>query len=473
MHADRLNVLPLGVYSARGRTIVSFAFAGDNVVEVSDELRFLVGSEVSLTSVPQAPLKDAIHIAYHGDDSRLRQTLAALPAERTNQPSVIDFRSANGDAANLLTILVDLAVARCASDIHLIPVTNGSIIRLRINGELLTQREPPCPTSIHVQVVSRVKILAQLDTTLRTKPQDGSFQIRTGSQCVSVRVSVMPTVHGESLALRLLPNQSVPSMPELGFDQECQTFLNGAITLTDGLILFVGPTGSGKTTSMYSCINTLVQRGLHVVTIEEPVEIQLDGITQVSLNSRIGFDYPTALRAVLRQDPDVILVGEIRDHESARISYEAALTGHLLFGTVHAKSAPESISRLEALGVSPQKAAEILRLVVHQRLLPKLCQRCKVIDLNGARKFGDRVYQPVGCDGCGYSGFDGQVIIPEMLKFDDRLLSVCEHAALSARTIRENINSKNYRPLTRSLELALRGGTISAQHFLEFVEQEI
>lgn len=472
-HAERLAVLPLGIYSTRGRTIVSFAFGGGNAVELSKELRFLIGSEVTLTMVPSEPLDEAIHIAYHGDDKRLERALTAIPPQIRVGELGVDFRSASGDAANLLTVLVDLAAARGASDIHLVPVSSGSIIRLRINGELLTQRDPPCPAGVHSQIVSRVKVLSNLDTTIHNKPQDGAFQITAGRRSISLRITVMPTIHGESLSLRLLPNQRVSDLQQLGFDSECRTMISSAIGSVDGLILFVGPTGSGKTSSMYACVKALAERSLHVVTIEEPVEIQYDGATQVALNSRNGFDYAAALRGVLRQDPDVILIGEIRDRESAVIAYEAALTGHLLLGTVHARNATETLTRLDSLGVCSKRAAEVLRMVVHQRLLPKLCSRCKVIDLIGSREFGERVYQSVGCDACGYSGFDGRVVIPEILRLDSALLSLCEYSELSAKVVRDNVNSRNYRALSLSLEIALRQGSISVKSFGEFMSQDL
>jgi general secretion pathway protein E len=237
------------------------------------------------------------------------------------------------------------------------------------------------------------------------------------------------------------------------------------------LVLFSGPTGAGKTTTLYAALRKVSGRGLHLVSIEDPPEGTLENVTQITLNPRAGFDYPSALRSVLRNDPDIILVGEIRDAETARAAHEGALTGHLILSTIHANGAVEVLNRLSVLGLSREKVAEVVRLVVFQRLVPALCASCKVVDLASSKQFGESIFQRVGCDRCGYSGYDGRVLLAESFVVDRGLREILSRPELDENSIRDAVFSGEYEPLLESLRVGFCKGVIDRSSFEQMLEE--
>ncbi|MCE4061649.1 GspE/PulE family protein [Pandoraea sputorum] len=293
------------------------------------------------------------------------------------------------------------AIRAGASDIHFEPMAQRFRVRLRVDGRL--QDHGDVPLTARDMLVSRLKVLANLDIAQKRLPQDGRMVWREAGEPVECRVSALPTLHGEKLVVRLLDGAKVPlSLEGLGYSPKQYLALTQAIARPHGLILLTGPTGSGKTVSLYSCLRRLNDASRNIVTIEDPVEIRLAGITQVNLNERAGLDFATALRAFLRQDPDVLVVGEIRDAQTAEIAIQAAQTGHLVFATVHANDAPSTLARLFDLGVAPFNLSSTLLLVSAQRLLRRRCPAgCEPLSMTTATDLADTCMR---CHGTGFAG---------------------------------------------------------------------
>ena len=463
--AVTLKALPLGVSATKSGPVISFAVPEGRIDSIARELRFMTGSEVVVLPVPEEILRNALFAAYHGDEQALQKEHSALTLKFTdtiNNDKTIVFNPPTGDAARFLASLIQYALAKGASDLHLTPLCDGAIVRLRIDGALLTQSGAPSPKNLHEQMVSRIKVLAKLDPSQKLRPQDGAFPLEIGGFKAHVRVSTVPTVHGESVALRLISRREFRTIQELEMDPIPRKFLEDTLNCTSGVILFVGPTGSGKSTAMYAAATSLTARNLQVVAVEDPVEVEVPGMVQISVNERQGVTFPLALRSTLRQDPNALLVGEVRDSESAEVLFHAALTGHLILSTVHARSTADVVSRLVSLGVDQWSIEQALRLVVFQNLLPKLCLRCRVIDLPSCQELGTKVYRAVGCGECDYSGYRGRRLVSEALLFDHEIVQALKS---DSKGLLSATNQRNFWPLMRSLEEALKEGSISREQF--------
>jgi type IV pilus assembly protein PilB len=308
----------------------------------------------------------------------------------------------------LLHKLLTDAVGMGASDLHFEPFEHFCRVRLRIDGVLRELAQPPL--SLRDKLATRLKILARLDIAEKRLPQDGKMRLALEASSVDFRVSTLPTQFGEKIVLRILDTrQAALAIAELGYEPIQQEALLQAITRPHGLILMTGPTGSGKTVSLYACLQRLNQPGVNIATAEDPVEINLPGINQVGINERSGLDFATALRAFLRQDPDVLMVGEIRDLETADIAVKASQTGHLVLSTLHTNDAPATLTRLLNMGVPAYNIAASVTLIVAQRLVRKLC-RCR-------RPAGQRTggYLPQGCSACNHTGYRGRTGIYQVM----------------------------------------------------------
>jgi type IV pilus assembly protein PilB len=340
----------------------------------------------------------------------------------SNTGTSAETSGADGPVTLWVERLLRTAIAEGASDIHLEPQVGGLRVRLRQDGFLHTVSPPPA--HLAAGICSRIKIMAQMDITERRKPQDGRFTLPAGHGLpVDLRTNSCPTLHGEKLVIRLLdPAQAMHDISDLGFEPDQHRSMLDALHRPHGLLLVTGPTGSGKTVSLYAALNLLNHEHRNISSVEDPVEIHLDGINQINLNPKAGLDFPTALRALLRQDPDVLMIGEIRDQETAGIAIKAAQTGHLVLSTLHTNSAPESIARLANMGIPGYSLASSINLVIAQRLLRRLCNACKQPDplshaalaaidrLPGARAAAPiTLYRALGCPRCvnGYRGRTG------------------------------------------------------------------
>jgi type IV pilus assembly protein PilB len=343
--------------------------------------------------------------------------------------------AAKGDDAPIIT-LVNEVLVQCkrtgASDIHIEPYESFIRIRLRIDGSLREIKRPS--GDMKGALISRIKIMAKLNIAESRIPQDGAINITIDNQPIDFRVSSCPTVFGEKIVMRILDKSNLQvDMTQLGFDIKQLTEFKNAIAKPNGIVLVTGPTGSGKTTTLYSAIQELNKEDLNITTSEDPVEYSLSGVNQVQMKPDIGFNFAAALRSFLRQDPDVIMVGEIRDLETAEIAIKASLTGHMVLSTLHTNSATDTISRLLNMGAAPFNLVSSLNCITAQRLMKKICERCKeedpdatpeaLISLGIPEKFSTKVkaMRGRGCDHCGNSGNKGRIAIHEVLVINDAI----------------------------------------------------
>ena len=331
----------------------------------------------------------------------------------------------------MVNMMLVEALRTGASDIHFEAMEKTSRLRYRIDGALIERPAPP--KALHNAIVSRIKIMSDLDIAERRVPQDGRFKVKALSKEVDIRVSILPTIHGEKVVMRTLDKTNLaPSLAALGLDDFAYRAMKHAIDQPHGIILVTGPTGSGKTTTLYSCLQDLNQPDVNIVTAEDPVEYQLPGVNQVAVNQQVGLTFASVLRSVLRQDPDICLVGEIRDGETADIAVKAALTGHLVLSTLHTNDAPGVIARLIDMGIPPFLLASSLILAQAQRLYRRLCPYCKtpmegtfdaqMLEANEIDPHafdGATIYDAVGCPKCNGSGYKGRGAIMEVLPISD------------------------------------------------------
>lgn len=342
----------------------------------------------------------------------------------------------------LVNQIIQRAVDSRASDIHVEPFEHNLKIRNRIDGVL--REEPSPPREIAPAVISRIKIMADLDIAERRLPQDGRINVRVQGQELDVRVSTVPTMYGESVVMRLLQRDSVTlDFDSLGFTPEQRTRLQQELSMSHGMIIVTGPTGSGKTTTLYTALNSLNTEQRKVITVEDPVEYNLEGINQIQVNASIGLDFASALRSIVRQDPDVIMVGEMRDLETARICVQSALTGHLVLSTLHTNDAAGSVTRLLEMGTEDYLLNSTLNVVLAQRLVRLLCQHCKQPYVAEARIIDEfdlqrilpagqslNLHKAAGCEHCANTGYRGRVGIIEILTISDKIRSlILRHAS--------------------------------------------
>jgi len=414
-----------------------------NVVAI-DTITLKLNRQVKVVISSQKEIKQAIEIIYHGSDveeQHLRDLVElevdtgddsrkdALIEDITEADAGGEMAATKAPVIRFVNLLLSQAVKSRASDIHIEPQENSMIIRMRIDG-VLRDMVPPA-RKMQAAVVARIKILSEMDIAERRLPQDGRFKIKASGRDIDVRVSVIPTIYGEKVVMRILDAAAVShKIEELGFEPHLFEQFKAVLAQPHGIIIVTGPTGSGKSTTLYSVLNYLKDPTENITTVEDPVEYRLAGINQVQIKPEIGLDFASCLRAILRQDPDIILIGEIRDKETVEIAIKAALTGHLVLSTFHTNDAPSAISRLVYMGIEPYLLASALNLIIAQRLVRKICDRCKEpVELN--EKILKRLkiepeqakktvfYHGKGCKACGGTGYHGRLPIFEFLVVDN------------------------------------------------------
>ncbi len=467
--ALKCSALPLGVITVSGRQVLSIACGRSPSPETLADLKFASDKEVRVESVPGEIIEKAIFFAYHRDDEKLKSAAARIQSAEnsdeargkvTTRNSLPAFAAPSGESAQFLQALIEYAISLGASDLHIVPRLDGTRVMLRVDGELLSKDDSVCNLRHHEQIIQRLKVLCALDTSQHKLPQDGAFAVPLKTCAQHVRVSLMPTVHGEKAVLRFMGCEGQIGLQSLGLEANIINPIQDFLDRGEGLLLCAGPTGSGKSTTMYAIMAELARRNLSLVSAEDPVELMVEGVAQTSINEKVGLDYPTCLRSLLRQDPDAILIGEIRDAQSARIAFQAALTGHLVISTVHARNVFDVLLRVRDLGVDALSVAQALQLVLCQRLLPKLCERCRVIDLQASNELGFAAYKRVGCAKCDYSGYSGRSLATEMLHMKDEVATAIGQGRVGRDDLLKLLDSASFVPLQDSVSVLLRAGVI-------------
>ena len=441
--AQRHQLLPT---SLNGSTL-TLAMADPSNFAAINEVEFLTGYDVKVTAAAPTVIAAALqrlsdrHIDYDDVLAHVsHHDVERLPCDGERQSKEIEPASEDAPVARLVNAILTTAVRRRASDCHLEPFEKFFRVRYRIDGLLEEIMKPP--SKLKNAVTSRIKVMANLDIAERRLPQDGRIKLRTdGEQDMDVRVSVLPTIYGEKIALRLLDKTKLQlDIRTLGFEETSLRYLKDAIAKPFGMVLVTGPTGSGKTTTLYSALTELNRITSNISTAEDPVEFSLVGINQVQINEHVGLDFANVLRAFLRQDPDVIMIGEIRDVETAQIAIKAALTGHLVLTTVHTNDAPSTIVRLLNMGVEPFLVASSVNLVLSQRLARLICSDCRAptkIPLEVLTELGVSpgeapsliCYRGAGCAQCSGSGYRGRTTLYEVMPLSDELRKLILTAA--------------------------------------------
>lgn len=366
-----------------------------------------------------------------------------------------------GPIIKLINATIAKAIKARASDIHLEPFENYLSIRFRVDGilnEILQYQ-----SNISQMITSRIKIMSKLDISERRLPQDGRISISLGKREIDLRVSTLPSSFGERIVLRILEKGATNiSLDDLGFNEDILQTLRNSLRKTQGIVLVTGPTGSGKTTTLYSGLKEISNRQQNILTIEDPVEYALEGIGQTQVNTKTGLTFAKGLRAILRQDPDIVMVGEIRDKETAEIAIQASLTGHLVLSTIHTNSAVSAITRLRDMGIEPYLISSSLLYVLAQRLVRRLCDHCKEIDLNKnllePYKLNGKAFKPIGCDKCDNTGYFGRVSIGEFIKVDKELNDLIYDSA-SENKIASHVYKRNSTLFNNGIEAVSLGLT--------------
>jgi type IV pilus assembly protein PilB len=422
--AKRCELVPI---AREGERTLVVAMADPANVVAIDDVEIQTGMIVRATVATREDILSVI-----AQMSRLDSPVSDAVSEEPEEPvEIIDLQHAATETpiVKLVNSLLSQAVAQGASDIHFEPETREMRVRVRVDGVL--NKVAQIPARMVPGVVSRIKIMSELDISERRMPQDGRLGLTIEGTQIDIRVVTLPTVNGESVVMRILDrSNALIELSRLGLDDAACARLEAAIRHVHGSVLVTGPTGSGKSTTLYAALNTLNTPDKNIITIEDPVEYQLAGITQIPVNPRSGLSFASGLRSMMRADPDIIMVGEIRDRETAQISIEAALTGHLVLSTLHTNDAPSSITRLVEMGIEPFLVASSVRCVIAQRLARLLCSSCKrsvTLDASVLRDAGFAVdhdieaYEPVGCMRCGDSGYRGRIGIYEVMPISDAI----------------------------------------------------
>jgi general secretion pathway protein E len=451
------------------------------------ELQRALGQPLRLCELMPEVFQVALNRAYERGMDQAMQIVDGLDDNpdladlAQHLPQVADLLESEGDApiVRLLNALLSQAVREGASDIHIESFETRSVVRFRLDGVLRDIIEPPL--AAHAVIVSRVKIMARLDIAEKRLPQDGRITLRLAGRPVDVRVSTLPAAHGERVVLRLLDKQAGRlTLSAIGMADDTLARLDQLIQQPHGILLVTGPTGSGKTTTLYAALSQLDTTKLNIMTVEDPIEYDLDGVGQTQVNSRIELSFARALRAILRQDPDVIMIGEIRDLETAQIAVQASLTGHLVLATLHTNDAVGAVTRLVDMGVEPFLVASSLLGVLAQRLVRRLCPECRQqhypdtaerrLMLLDAPTGPETIYLPTGCDLCGHTGYQGRTGVFELLTIDETLRSQI-HDRAAEDLMREHARQHGMRGIREDGLRWVRSGTTSLEEVLRVARE--
>jgi general secretion pathway protein E len=441
--ARRHGVVVTAMHANRAR----LACAGAVPSRILAELRRHLGVPLDPMPVTQEGFDELLKTLYEDhaagavrvmEDLHEELDLSTI-AQQLEEPGDLLESSDEAPIIRLINVLFTQAVRDNASDIHVEPFENRLVVRFRVDGMLREVLQPP--RALAPMLVSRIKVIAGLDIAERRVPQDGRTTVRIAGRPLDVRVSTIPSSHGERVVLRLLHQRCIP-LDQLGMDKQPMQALDAIVRQPHGMFLVTGPTGSGKTTTLYSILERLNDRSRNIMTVEEPIEYFLDGVGQTQVNSKVDLGFARGLRAILRQDPDVVMIGEIRDRETAQIAVQASLTGHLVLATLHTNTAIGAMARLRDMGIEPFLLASSLVGVLAQRLVRVLCAQCKqpyAPDPNECRILGathagaPELYAATGCAACSAQGFQGRTGVFELIAVDDKLRRMIHDGAAEHR----------------------------------------
>jgi type IV pilus assembly protein PilB len=437
-------IVPVGL---EGETL-EVAFVSPNEMLVVDEIQLLTGLTVRPLIAPRSVVEGLIESLFTAKGAGKDFIGKSEEFEQVDEGDVEKTEDDQGDEVlhldqppppgrdgrviRMVNQILEQALRASASDIHLEPFEDSCKVRLRVDG-VLHELAPPS-RALFLPIVSRFKILAKMDIAEKRVPQDGAIALKSGDKRIDLRVNTVPTVYGEKMVMRILDKGAIPvQLTGLGFDERQSKDLIESIQSPHGLMLVTGPTGSGKSTTLYACLNFLNEADTNICTVEDPVEYKFKGMNQVQVKSQVGLTFAGALRAFLRQDPDVIMVGEVRDQETAQICLRAALTGHFVLSTIHTNDSLSSVSRLQDMGIEPFLLAATLRVLEAQRLIRRLCKECREpyeCDPETARthgfEAGQTLFRPKGCDVCRGTGYRGRVGIFEVVRITPRMAELIQ-----------------------------------------------
>jgi type IV pilus assembly protein PilB len=472
-----LRVLPVRIESGTIHVIVS----NENAEQAKSDIGFITGLTVNAEVVTHEELDEAISRCYcetpvqRPGESRGINTIdqrSDPPDQNEGEFPASQFRS-DSSAVSTAGRMISEAIRLGASDIHVEPYEKYLRIRFRLDGVLKEVSKEPLESSR--ALISRLKIMADLDIAEKRRPQDGRIRVKEGGRVVDIRVSSLPTDFGEKIVLRILDKTQLKlDLSVLGFDAQELALFHKTIRLPYGMILVTGPTGSGKTTTLYAALSSINAPGVNITTIEDPIEYNLAGINQTQVRSDIGLTFAAILRSILRQDPNIIMVGEIRDGETAQIAIRAALTGHLVFSTLHTNDAPSALTRLVDMGVEPFLVASSVRMILAQRLLRKVCPACSTPNdigigereqLQIADDTGTSFQKGRGCPSCSQTGYKGRRAVYELLEVRNSLADLIARGALVAE-IRTAARGHGMKTLRESAIDAARSGITSIEEIL-------
>ena len=481
--ASTFSILPVRI---EGNTLV-VALADPSNAAVLTDVQFLANMEVRGVVADAERLKAAIAKAYEsagkgagkpGAKAQETTALGSIGTMGRDAPTNLDKAAEDATSApviKLLNFILSQAIKDRSSDIHLEPFENEFRVRYRVDG-VLYELEPP-PVHLATALIARVKVIARLDIAETRLPQDGRIELTIEGRPVDLRVSTLPTLYGESCVLRVLDRSTVSlDLDQVGLRPDETAVIRKLLKLPHGIILVTGPTGSGKTTTLYSALREANQVDTKIITTEDPVEYDVEGLIQVQINEEIGVDYSKCLRAILRHDPDMILVGEIRDRDTASIAIEASLTGHVVFSTVHTNDAPLAVTRMTDIGVEPFLLSATLEAVVAQRLVRRVCPTCKtsyaptdvvLMELGlSAASVGDRQFMyGKGCESCHFTGYRGRTAIFEIMVVNEPIRQLILDNAPTA-SIRDRARADGMRTLRESGLLAIYDGLTTVEEVL-------
>ncbi|NOY44838.1 MAG: type II secretion system ATPase GspE [Deltaproteobacteria bacterium] len=467
------------------RIVVAVADPTDT--RVLHDLRVLFGRPLRAVVAPSAALEQAVNRVYEEGSDRAEEIMEELAegsleglAQELEEPRDLLDAAEEAPVIRLVNGILFQAVKDRASDIHIEPFERELQIRYRIDGVLYPVLTPP--KALQAPITSRVKVMAGLDIAEKRLPQDGRIRIKIAGKDIDIRVSVLPTAHGERVVLRLLDKSAVLlDLEQLGLEGERLEAFKNLIRKPHGILLVTGPTGSGKTTTLYAALSRINSRDVNIITVEDPIEYQLQGIGQIQVNPKIDLTFAAGLRSILRQDPDVIMVGEIRDAETAEIAIQASLTGHLVFSTLHTNDAAGAMTRLVEMGVEPFLVASSILAVLAQRLVRVLCPACReaydppagaLEELGLDPSFAGPLYRPVGCPECRHTGYRGRTGIYELLSVDDAVRELVMQRANSV-SIKEAGRRSGMITLREDGARKVAAGITSAEEVLRVTQDEV